>query len=728
MEKILRNLLIYLILGLAGAGSGAAAQSAFLPANEADEETVNVKAVRVSYDREDNMMIAQGKVEMKQGGRTLVTDYLRINLATNDAYAKGGVKLSQGGDTLICDELKMNLDERRGQVENAAVFIQKQNFHISGKQFKSLGQNNYQVFNGEITTCDGKNPFWKIEAKKIDVTLEGYAQIQDGIFRVKGVPVMYFPYFLVPVKTERQSGFLFPEFGTSSKKGFEFNNSFFWALAPHKDATFYLDTASRKGPGEGLEYRVVTQNNSWAKFYGYHAYETNDYFDDAYSNTKDRKQNRGMVHAEGEHYFAPDFYVKGFGTYTSDREFYNDYASRARRTELAWDRGTKLRSLERDESFLFATKNGHFYSLLINTRFSKDLNQRNPETLQRVPQVVFSSLKQPLWNTPLYYQVLSSYDYFWREKGLKGNRIDLYPRLSWPMNRGGWITFVPEIGVRGISYFGLSENDHYDKSNFFPDMHAELYLTFLRIFQINKWQIDKVKHTVVPRFEYEYVPDFQQEDFPQFDYPKTFNTMHRISYSLTNRFTGLMVGDNGEQYDREFGYLKIGQAYSLRRPFDIFYGKQQLVRDRLTDLFTELRLDFINMLYFKTKAGYNPNDNNLNYYNALLAWENMRGEYLDLAYRYERNRLEQWDARGRLKVYRPFYCFFDSTYNLLESEKLDNSFGIDYSAQCWGAKFWYTSESKSGGQKSNSGLRFTFYLKGMGITGKETPAETHQYQ
>ena len=728
MKKVLFLLLLSLIAAVSFAAQVAAQPAPVKQSGDPEDEVVNVKAVRLSYDRENSMMIAQGNVEMSHGGRTLNTDYLKINLATKDAYAKGHVTLNQGGDLLVCDDLKMNLDDRRGQVQNARVFIKKQNFHLAGKEFKSLGQNNYQISNGEITTCDGDKPAWKIDAKKIDVTLEGYAKIQGGTFRVKNVPVMYFPYFLLPVKTERQSGFLFPEFGTSSRKGFEFNNSFFWAQAPNRDATFYLDTATRKGPGEGLEYRLVTGSNSWAKFYGYHAYELNDYFDDAYSNPEDRNQNRGMTHVEGQHYFSPDLYIKGFGTYISDREFYNDYASKAKRTEMAWDRGGKLRALERDESFLFATKNWDFHSLLVNVNFSKDLIQSNPETLQRLPQVAFASLKQPLWKTPLFYQLNSSYDYFWREEGLKGNRIDVYPRLSWPMNKGGWITFVPEVGVRGISYFGLSDNDDYNKSQVFPDMHAELYLTFLRICQVNKQQVEKVKHTIEPRLEYEYVPDFQQDDFPQFDYSDTFNTVHILSYSVTNRFSGLVTGDDGEQYDREFGYLKIGQAYNLRKPVDIFYGDQQQDRDRLSDLFAELRVDIISALYFKTKAGYNPNDKNLSYYNALLAWQNMSGEYLDLSYRYERNRLEEWDTKGRLKIFEPVYCFFDSTYNLLESEKLDNSFGLDYSAQCWGTKFWYTSESKSGGQKSSSGVRLTFYLKGMGIAEDKTPKEMQRYQ
>jgi LPS-assembly protein len=155
MKKVLLLILISFTTALLFAAQIAAQPAPVKHTDEPEDEAVQVKAIRISYDRENSMMIARGNVEMSQGGRTLNTDYLQVNLATNDAYAKGRVKLDQGGDMLSCDELKMNLDERRGQVQNAKVFVKKQNFHISGKQFKSLGQNNYQILNGEITTCDG---------------------------------------------------------------------------------------------------------------------------------------------------------------------------------------------------------------------------------------------------------------------------------------------------------------------------------------------------------------------------------------------------------------------------------------------------------------------------------------------------------------------------------------------------------------------------------------------
>ena len=741
IPKLIRILQLLMLLILLAVPLQAAQQPPFKAPGEPDDEKVDVKADRMSYDQKSNVMVARGDVEMRQGDRTLNAQYLKVNLVTKNAVARGNVLLNERGDTLACEELKMNLDDRRGQVDNAKIFIKSQNFHIDGKEIKSLGQDVYHVEKGVITTCDGDNPFWRIDAKKIDVTLDGYAKVQGSTFRVKGVPIAYFPYLVVPVKTNRQSGFLFPEIGNSRRKGFQFDNSYFWAISPSSDATFWFDIASKKGPGAGVETRIVNGNDSWLRFYSYYANESHYYFNNAYSNKYDRSPQRGELHLEGEHYFSPDFYLKGFGTYISDREFYNDYSGKANRTKYAYDRATNLKRLEKDESFLFVNKNWDSYNLLVNFDVYKDLVQSNEQVLQRSPQVNVTSLSQPLGSSPLFYQLNSSYNNFWREQGLKGSRLDAHPTLSLPMNRCGWLTFKPQVGLQGVSYFGLNHNADFDKYGIVPNANAELYATFLRVFDINKPLVEKLKHVIEPGIEYQYTPEFDQADFPQFDIPAQYYPQHSLTYAVTNRFAGLFQDSTGDLSEREFGYFKVGQRFNLRRTLGSKKVKNENTAyydnnagfvnnvvnteyldarlERYSDVFSELRLNIIPKLYFKTKAGFNPHENNLSYYNALLTWENMTEEYLDLEYRYERYRLEQWDARGKFRLFDPVYCFFDSSYNLLDSEKLDNEFGFDYRAQCWGAKLWYESDSKSGGQKSDSGVRFTFYLRGMGESPKE---------
>ncbi|MEI6127259.1 MAG: LptA/OstA family protein, partial [Pseudomonadota bacterium] len=183
---------------------------------------VNIKAVTLNYDSKGENLIAQGSVEITQGTRVLKADFVKINLQTKDSEARGHVELFENGDTLTCDAFTINLETQVGTVKSATIFIKQDNIHITGNDIKKLGINTYEIQNGTITTCDGESPPWRVEAGKINVTIEGYAWVQNSTFRIKKLPVLYLPFAVLPVKTERQSGFLFPEFGNSSGKGFEF--------------------------------------------------------------------------------------------------------------------------------------------------------------------------------------------------------------------------------------------------------------------------------------------------------------------------------------------------------------------------------------------------------------------------------------------------------------------------------------------------------------------------
>ncbi len=280
------------ILFLVISSGGAAAATKLFGPEKSDNDTlpINIKAVQLSYDNKGENLTAKGNVEIEQGSRLLKADYVKINIETKDTEAKGHVELNENGDILSCDSFNINLDTQMGHVENAVLFVKQDNLHITGKDISKLGANTYEIKQGTITTCDSEAPPWRIDAKKINVTIDGYATVEGSVFRIKKIPVAYLPFAVVPVKTTRQSGFLFPEISQSSRKGVEVNNSFYWAMSENTDSTIWLDAASKKGLGTGLEYRFKLKEDSWGKVNGYFADESSNYFDDEYSDPQSRKQ------------------------------------------------------------------------------------------------------------------------------------------------------------------------------------------------------------------------------------------------------------------------------------------------------------------------------------------------------------------------------------------------------------------------------------------------------
>ena len=698
--------------------------------SEGEELPVHITAVKLSYDKKGEHLIASGKVEIEQGSRLLKADTVKINIETKDTEAKGNVELNENGDILSCDAFNINLDTQMGHVENARLFVKQENIHITGKDITKLGANTYEIKQGTVTTCDAESPPWRIDAKKINVTIDGYAWVENGTFRIKKIPVAYLPFAVFPIKTSRQSGFLFPEISQSSSKGFEFNNSFFWAMSENTDSTIWLDAASKKGLGTGLEYRFKLKEDSWGKVYGYFADESSNYFNDEYSDPHDRKQQRGYLNFEGEHYFNEDAYVKAQGTYITDREFFSDYSREVRRSKTEIEDKINISSKPYDESLIFFNKNWESCNFLFKTEYYKNLTQSDHSIAQPLPQIAFSTMRLPLSTSPFFYQFDAAYDYFYRNEGSKGNRFDVYPKISLPLSRDGWLKLDTKVGVRGVSYQGIKNNDGSNDSAVFPTFDTKLSTDFVRVFAIDGKILQKLRHTISPTLFYQYTANDDQDDTPYFDMPENFYRVHRIGYYLKNRFAGLFNTPTGEYEEDELGYFLIGQSYNIISPGGGITTQGDpstnggLYTDgdpdkSYSDVFADLRVNLTRALYFRTKASYMHSEDRLRYYKALLTWANQFDEHFDIGYVYEWQRFKGYRARGRFKLLSSLYTFFNVRYNNNRSDKLDSEIGIDYFAQCWGSQISMETRGASNGRKSDTSINYKFYLRGLGNNPKE---------
>jgi len=730
MKKSALNVIAVIIFLFISATGVCAATKLFGQEKSEDKALpINITAVQLSYDKNGDNLIAKGTVEIEQGSRLLKADYVKINIDTKDTEAKGNVELNENGDVLSCDAFNINLDTQMGHVENAKLFIKQDNLHITGKDITKLGANTYEIKQGTVTTCDTESPPWRIDAKKINVTIDGYAWVENGIFRIKKIPVAYLPFAPFPVKISRQSGFLFPEIGQSSSKGAEFNNSFFWAMSENTDSTIWLDAASKKGIGTGLEYRFKLKEDTWGKVYGYFADESSSYFKDEYNDTRDRKHQRGYLNFEGEHYFNQDAYVKAQGSYITDREFYGDYGKEVRRSKTEIEDKTNISSRPYDESLIFFNKNWDRCNLVFNTEYYKNLTHSDHSVSQPLPSLTFGTMKLPLSTSPFFYQFDTAYNYFYRNEGVKGSRFDMYPKISLPLNRDGWLKFDTVVGVRGVSYQGIKNDDGSNNSAVFPTVDSKLSADFVRAFAIDGKTVQKIRHTITPTLFYQYTASDDQDDTPDFDMPENFYRVHRVGYYLKNRIAGLFNTPTGEYEEDELGYFLIGQSYNIIPPKGGLYTERDSDKSysgyiegdpdkSYSDVFADLRVNVTREVYFRTKAAYMHSEDRLRYYKALFEWSNHLDESFDLGYVYEWERFKGYRARGKLKLFPSLYAFFNMRYNNI-SDKFNSEIGIDYFSQCWGSRIALENRAASGGRKSDVSINYKFYLRGLGNDPKQ---------
>ncbi len=701
------------------------------------EEPVIVNADSLIYDRDLSLIKAQGKVEMVQGERSLKADRVSFNLTTQDLLAEGGVILKEGEDFLESDKIEMNLKSQKGVISQGKIFFKKGHFYLTGEKIEREGEKKYSISKATCTTCDGENPPWRFRGKEIKVRIEGYSTIKGAVFDIKNQPIFYLPYFIYPTKLERQSGFLMPKMGYSSSEGVKMDNAYFWAIAENRDATFYLDYHSRKGIGEGLEYRYILTEDSEGRFYGYYIQERDSYQEKKYTEILDRAQERWNLGYEGTHYFSPTFFAKAYIDLPSDRQFYKDYGEN-------FDQGSK----EKVESTLFFTKLWPNFMLVPKLSYTEDLCQENDYTLQRFPEINLLGLPLRIPSTPFWFGLNLSYNYLFSEEGSTGSRIDLLPNISLPFTYQ-YLKFLPEFGLRETLYFGTSVKG--DQNREVPYFKTTISTTLLKYFD-GGW-LKGMSHTIEPQISYTYIPPTQQGGFPLFDDLDRISKKNALTYSLISRLLG-------SENAKEFLYLRLAQVYNfsdfkkdyLTKTSEDYLPSSRMIGEVRFLPSEGLWLGFdTNYYLFDTKLHsikYFPklslraqrsnlkprlprhfvprNDLIVTWherefkrkYGAYLNLEDKKGDSLSLEYRYINDIAEEINLLARFRPKRSWELSYENRYSLSEGLSLESIYGLSYYHQCWGLEAKLRERPEQEGRERETRFLITFSLRGLGEVKK----------
>src|SRR5262249_55273914 len=180
----------------------------------------NVVADRIQQIGGDSdLFLATGNVEITRGNNRLVADRVEINRATGEAVAQGRATFFDGQDRLLGARIDFNLKTGTGMPYTRFAFVAPSSHLYAGRTYK-LGEGIYSIRQGFFTPCEGDDPPWGFKLGSAEVDLESSVQGSGTSFLVKGFPVIpYMPFFAAALRRERQSGFLFPEYGTNSRYG-----------------------------------------------------------------------------------------------------------------------------------------------------------------------------------------------------------------------------------------------------------------------------------------------------------------------------------------------------------------------------------------------------------------------------------------------------------------------------------------------------------------------------
>ncbi|MBI5588180.1 MAG: LPS-assembly protein LptD [Deltaproteobacteria bacterium] len=668
---------------------------------------MDITADYLTYDKDTDTYHAEGNVIIVQGPMILKTDSAMLNTYSGVASARGNVvAVDEGGNTLQGDNLTMNLREKTAVVARGRIFFKKEHVHISGDPITKTGEVTYKLNRATFTTCDceeGESPAWSFYLSRGEVTIGEFLTGRNAFFYIKRVPVFYSPYVSVPIKRERQTGFLQPKPGYSKLRGFVFRDAFFWAISQNTDATFHLDYESIRGVGEGAEFRYIrTRQSSGVMFYDhFHENDINrvrefrkgvNNLSRPLSASSERWFYR-LLHSE---YFKDGTNIRANINLVSDDEYFIDFG-----------KDTKDRSQESLESNVSISKNWSVYSLVAQWRFFNNLLvQDDSTTLQKLPEITFSGTDTRVFVTPFYISFDTSLVNFSRKQGITGQRLDIHPRLSLPLNPGGYFDLTPSFSPRATFYM-VSEDP---RGRFFDrylyEAKVDLTTTFVRVFDTEFERLRALRHTIRPKLTYTYVPEAVQSDLPQFDGLDSIGATNGVTYSLNSTVTGKFMEDGKKSY-LDYFYLDIAQTFNINEAT----RKLTSVSDKrrpFTNITGEARLMPAKWAAVSAKGNYNYYMHWFDSYDASLGIADERGDKLNVTERFLRATSKYLEASARARVIKPLDLTYLTRFSFDRKKPLETVYGIEYTHQCWSAVLTYTERLEE------KIIFLTFSLQGLG--------------
>ncbi len=405
-------------------------------------------------------------------------------------------------------------------------------FRFTGRRVEKTGRASYVVYNGSITSCEVPKPKWTFHAARVEITLDDKASLYHSTFRVRGLPVMYFPYAAHPVgRIKRQSGFLIPTFGTSSRKGTIFGESFYWAIHRSMDATLGAEYWSSRGWAQHAAFRARPSETSRMQF---------TYFgvlDRGFGPTQEDQGGQDVrLNAEG-------LLPHGFRG-VANINYLSSFVFRLAFTEAF---GEAVNSEVKSLAFLSKTYRGFsFNTLAARYQNFQSTARGDLVTILHMPSIEFSSVERRLARSPVYWSVeaaaegLSRKEPAFTTNDLVG-RFDIHPRAALPLHLGGW-SVRPEIAMRDTFYTqrrlptgaGVPSDEAVNRRAFEAALEVRppaLARTFERTVKGRR-----LRHVVEPSFTYRYVNGVSS--FPniiRFDARDILSDTSEIEYGVVQR-------------------------------------------------------------------------------------------------------------------------------------------------------------------------------------------------
>jgi lipopolysaccharide assembly outer membrane protein LptD (OstA) len=545
---------------------------------------VDFQAPVIEFDRNKNEIVGKGGVTISDSGVQVQADEGTFNTQTRQGVVKGNVVVSSSAGILGADSADLNVPNETGEFTNLKFEVEEGGFDVESAKARKVSEFDFELEDSSVTSChcpDGAKP-WEIRSDSCKLTQEGYAHSYDSSVYFEGLPIFYSPYLSFPVKNERASGLMPPQWGVSNQNGILYRQPILGIVDGSTDFTVSPFIATKTRVGAALDVERVfsrTHNLNGGFIYSNESLRGDSLrgldVEDTYDPTIDTNRTGGYYKQR----WVPDpksgipLEFVADGRYTSDNLFLREIPA----PQIG----------ERQSQFLTSTAvlRGRVLEA-INAEARAEYNQMlltDPDVqTQRLPELTANTgtTFRPFGFNPYGLKLVTGAGVtgtnFVRDDGYDGWRTDIVPKASIPFHISNYMrgqfsaelhqteyslreTMLPSTGTPlpdGSTELASSSN------RTLPILSYGMNTGVERVFDVDRGgafsrlvnlgaqnersELVRLKHTIEPDVRYTYIPDVDQEYNPLFDQIDRYRQRSMVSYGFSSRLYGRFM----EPYER----------------------------------------------------------------------------------------------------------------------------------------------------------------------------------